>query len=705
MKKNVCLFMAVLVVAALVVQSHAAVYSGGDGSAASPYRIHTVDDLVALSTASGDWSRHFILTADLDLAGQTFYQAVIAPDTNVGSRYFQGTAFTGTFDGNHHTIDHLTILGQTYIGLFGKISNGAVADLTITNAEIYGTSAFGVLAGQNYDGTITNSSATGLMDGEDAAYDIGGLVGINDGTMSGCRASCTITGLSLCYRMGGLVGYNDNGTIENCTASGSVTATTKSYSLGGLAGLNESVITACSSDASVSGGNESYYVGGLAGRNSEFITLSSASGTVAGGEKSREIGGLAGYNTGTLENCQADTVTVTGGVSAYRIGGLVGSNIEIVIGCLASGTIQGGTDSDYLGGLVGYSYGKYASIKNCTANCTVTGSEDSYGIGGLVGRNEKPAMVAHSRSEGTISGGVVLGGLVGDNSGTIHHSLSDASVVGPDDSYVVGGLVGLNTGTITTSCALGSVQGGASSSYIGGLVGDNSTGSSVTNCFCSATVSGADSSHRIGGLAGNLSGGAISNCYSTGTVSGGMPSYNIGGLVGYFNGSAATVNNCYAVGSVSGQTGSLYLGGLIGCFVSGTISNCFWDTETTRMADAAGFTAGTITNVFGKTSADMKTQSTYTAYGWDFLNETTNGTSDLWRMCVDGVQYPKLTWQHVEIGDFACPDGVRMDDFARLSRDWMLTYPTELFGADANGDGKADLSDFTIFAAHWLQGI
>ena len=665
--------MAGLVVAALAVPSLAAAYSGGDGSAASPYQIHAVDDLLALSTTSGDWSKHFILTADIDLAGQTFYQAVIAPDTNPSSRYFQGTAFTGSFDGNHHTIDHLTILGQTYLGLFGKITNGTVANLMITNAEIYGTSAFGALAGQNYDGTITNCSASGLLDGEDASFDFGGLVGINDGTMSDCQASCTITGLSLCYRMGGLAGYNDNGTMQNCTASGSVTATTKSYSLGGLAGLNEAVITACSSNASVSGGNESYYVGGLAGRNSELITQSWASGTVAGGDKSREIGGLAGYNTGTLENCQTDTVTVTGGVSAYRIGGLVGSNIEILIGCSASGAVSGGTDCDTLGGLVGYSYGNYASIQNCTANCTVTGSKDSSDLGGLAGRNDKPALVTHCRSEGTISGGSVLGGLVGRNGGTIQYSRSDASVVGPDDLYVFGGLVGYSNGIITTSCAFGSVFGGDSSSDIGGLVGTNATG------------------------------GSIADCYSAATVRGGIQSDSIGGLAGYFNSAVTAVNNCYAVGAVSGQSGSKYLGGLIGNFVSGTISNSFWDTETTLMADAAGYTAGTITNVFGTTTAEMKLQSTYTAYGWDFLDETTNGTNDIWRMCVDGVKYPKLTWQHVEIGDFACPDGVRMEDFARLSQDWMLSYPTALYGADANGDGKVELDDFGVMAEEWMR--
>ncbi len=40
----------------------------------------------------------------------------------------------------------------------------------------------------------------------------------------------------------------------------------------------------------------------------------------------------------------------------------------------------------------------------------------------------------------------------------------------------------------------------------------------------------------------------------------------------------------------------------------------------------------------------MKTQATFTDYTWDFLGEDTNGENEIWRMCVDGVEYPRLSW-------------------------------------------------------------
>jgi hypothetical protein len=42
----------------------------------------------------------------------------------------------------------------------------------------------------------------------------------------------------------------------------------------------------------------------------------------------------------------------------------------------------------------------------------------------------------------------------------------------------------------------------------------------------------------------------------------------------------------------------------------------------------------------------MKTLSTFTSAGWDFVGETANGTNDYWRMCVDGVDYPRLAWEN-----------------------------------------------------------
>jgi hypothetical protein len=104
-------------------------YDGGSGTADDPYQIATAADLIALGEDPNDYDKHFILTADIDLdpnlpGRKVFDKAVIAPDTDAGEDYFQGTGFTGVFDGNDHTISHLTITGVSYLGLLGRLGSG-----------------------------------------------------------------------------------------------------------------------------------------------------------------------------------------------------------------------------------------------------------------------------------------------------------------------------------------------------------------------------------------------------------------------------------------------------------------------------------------------------------------------------------------------------------------------------------------------------
>src|SRR3989339_1001561 len=100
--------------------SFSGTYSGGNGSVGSPYQVANVIDFQEVSTTSTDWDKYFILTTDISLDGLIFAQSPIAPNTSTGVD-FQGTKFTGIFDGNGHAISHLSITasGQYYIGLFG----------------------------------------------------------------------------------------------------------------------------------------------------------------------------------------------------------------------------------------------------------------------------------------------------------------------------------------------------------------------------------------------------------------------------------------------------------------------------------------------------------------------------------------------------------------------------------------------------------
>jgi len=169
----------------------AGTYSGGDGSEENSYLISDANDTQEIGANSDDLDKYFILTADIDLSGYVYSRAFIAPDTNDFDGGFQGTYFTGHFDGDDHTIGNLTIdsnctgLDSDYLGIFGYISGGSeLKNLDLTNVNIdTGTSLYvGALAGVN-NGNIENCYTTGDVSGSRAWY-VGGLVEWNDGTVA-----------------------------------------------------------------------------------------------------------------------------------------------------------------------------------------------------------------------------------------------------------------------------------------------------------------------------------------------------------------------------------------------------------------------------------------------------------------------------------------------------------------------------------------
>ncbi len=144
--------------------------------------------------------------------------------------------------------------------------------------------------------------------------------------------------------------------------------------------------------------------------------------------------------------------------------------------------------------------------------------------------------------------------------------------------------------------------------YVGALGGFVS--GSISKCYSSGTVKGYDS---IGGFVGRANSATVDNCFNRANVI--ATSYFDGGLIGYNY--STTVNNCYSTGTV---TGPYFIGALIGWNYSCTINNSFWDTQTSGMATGVAYNTGPLTNVVGKTTDQMKTQTTFTDAGWDFTN-------------------------------------------------------------------------------------
>jgi hypothetical protein len=276
------------------------------------------------------------------------------------------------------------------------------------------------------------------------------------------------------------------------------------------------------------------------------------------------------------------------------------------------------------------------------------------------------------------SQGSHVGALVGYLSfGTITSCYARSANVSGDD--YIGGLIGSCTGRVYESYSTGSVVGDW---YVGGLIGLIDDGT-INTSYSKAIVSG---NREVGGFAGKTidEASVINNCYAAGSVNG---STYVGGLVGQVERGRAF--NCYSTGSVSGEQ---YVGGFTGYIrVLGSVTHCFWDTQTSGWSTSPGGT--------GRTTEEMQTITTFTDEGWDFM--------DFWTIC-DGMNYPVLVWQ-IPVADFLCPDGVDFIDFAFFATHWLddtcnaANYFCE--GTDFDNSGSVGFTDLEILADNWLNGV
>jgi hypothetical protein len=330
--KATSIFLAISLISAI---SLAGTYSAGDGTPANPYQISTVADWQTLMATSADWDKHFVLTSDINLSGQTL--------TPVGSN---AISFTGVFDGDGHVISNVTMNfpNNSVIGLFGDVDyGGGIKNLGVENVNMTGSYDVGGLIGELWDGSVSNCYTTGSVSGPET---IGGLIGNNNGPVSGCYSSALVTCTDDGDYAGGLLGYNegDAAAISDCYATGDVIGLGFAASIGGFIGE--------SWDGSIS--------------------RCFATGNVIG---DYAVGGFAGYQySAIINNCYA-TGSVTG---VDDVGGLIGDNEDNTISnCFASGMVVG---DSFVGGLIGDSFGDLAVVvTNCFWDMTTTGQSTSVG--------------------------------------------------------------------------------------------------------------------------------------------------------------------------------------------------------------------------------------------------------------------------------------------------------------------------------------
>ena len=160
--------------------------------------------------------------------------------------------FSGTFDGNGHTVT-LAISGDSdYQALFAKLAAGAVVKNVTVEGKVTGKKCVAGIAGQATDATITGCANKADILATDRY--VGGIVAESKNTsISNCYNTGTISSdrsdKGVC--LGGIVGNATNNTgggttVTNCYSIGTISATADTSNYAAIAGwCYNSTVTKC----------------------------------------------------------------------------------------------------------------------------------------------------------------------------------------------------------------------------------------------------------------------------------------------------------------------------------------------------------------------------------------------------------------------------------------------------------------------------
>ena len=256
----------------------------GSGTETDPYQINTAAglkwfrDKVNNAKTKEETKICAVLTANIDLKNEEWTPIGIGEDTRN-----QDLPYSGTFDGNGHTISGLNVnYGDKNGGLFCYVKSATIKNLTVA-------------------GSVTYSSGDGI------AY--GGIVGCADSsTIENCTNRCTVTGN---WDAGGIVGRSVDSDIIGCANFGNISSPFRS---GGICGIVTGQVDAYGIDATI---RDCYNVGMVSGKYAGGITGQSDSGNIDiliancynvgslhGNDATGEIiGDLSNPRCTTIDNC------------------------------------------------------------------------------------------------------------------------------------------------------------------------------------------------------------------------------------------------------------------------------------------------------------------------------------------------------------------------------------------------------------------
>ncbi len=650
------------------------------------YEIASAKDLVYLSMnfkenvgggVSGKWlEKHFVQTAPIDLGGCLF--------TPIGAGGML-EEFSGSYNGQFEPISGLVVNASGSGGFFGRAVDATIKKTVLVGVSVIGTNSSGSLVGSAFNTDVEESSATGFVTG--TGDRVGGLLGLaqSGSSVSGSFADVSVTGQAGSGH-GGLVGALSNASVTNSYALGNVSGNDQ---VGGLVGnISTQGTISQSFAANTVDGNTN--VGGLVGGKSTSTTLTvnnsfwdkdstNQESTLDGkgtGESTANMTTLATYNTVAqwpIVNGWEAYDPANGKVWGIRSdlndgypfllweysldrplcptpneAGVYEIAHEFHLIAVGTGGADGscGLADNYvqvadidldpvdnwtpIGNRVNPFTGEFDGGNHTIANLTITAPGNDRGLFGFVGNNgtvkninlESVSIDLNSRS-------TEVGGLAGQNNGTIRHSRSEGNVK-PRPGDNVGGLVGINRGTISHSHVAGVVETPNGGNGIGGLVGYNRGVISESSSSVTVTGQGIGISNSVGGFAGiNDQGGEISKSFASGNVAGNT---NIGGFAGVNRLSTSKILNSYSLGDVSGVNS---VGTFFGLNQDGKITSSYSTGDATEGGNPRGFGVtsppATVTASFwqtptpdttvvssgeAKTELEMKTPRTFADAGW-----------------------------------------------------------------------------------------
>jgi hypothetical protein len=318
------------------------------------YAIATPDDLLAFaaiinSTTETPVTTDAILEGDIDMTDIVW--TTMNPDKS----------YSGTFDGNNHTIElkNKDKLGGQTVGLFRTITSGVVKNLVVSaDFEIGGSSNIGGVARTVRDTTIENVTVNGSISGGSVAA---GLVASSMGTSNylRCVNNADISS-TVPQAIGGLIANNTDTTtpgtarIEYCANYGDITSNFNgAIYTGGLVGQNRTTLVV----------SNSYNAGKVSTPICNFTSTNYIGGLVGGGSSTSSIKIINSFNYGAVtlfNNATPNGAVIFGAISVTKEqamailsndlylngsgGMLFGSGTSAVTGSAANGTDGWGTD-------------------------------------------------------------------------------------------------------------------------------------------------------------------------------------------------------------------------------------------------------------------------------------------------------------------------------------------------------------------------